>query len=155
VTTAAIGAVVGALVGTGALLYWLVRKVQRLRAEALAQIESDVLRGRPAVRVDQQANFFGVESKGVTQMRGNGTLVLTADELVFALWLPRTLVRIPLRDIVTVDEAKSHLGKSIARSLLRVRWRTAGIEDTVAWWVPDLAGWTADLRGASTVRPRD
>lgn len=148
-----IGAFVGWIAVTIAGMVWFVRKIQRARAEALAELERDVMRGHAPKRLDVGPLFLGIESKGATQLRGNGTMALTADELAFVLWLPRTMVRIPLRDIVEIDHPRKHLGKSVGRKLLRVRWRTAGIEDTVAWSVRDLDGWTTELRAATGGTP--
>lgn len=43
---------------------------------------------------DEDANSFGVESKGKWQVRGNGNLALTKHELLFAQWVPNRVVRI-------------------------------------------------------------
>jgi hypothetical protein len=95
---------------------------------------------------DDRANFFGVESKGKAQMRGNGCLVATADEIVFVMWLPRREVRIPREHVIGIERARWHLGKSVGRELLRVRFTNdAGAPDSVAWWVADLPAWEAAL----------
>ncbi len=148
----AIGATVGSIAVFVAIMVWLVRKVQRARADAQAELERDVMRGHAPKRFDVGPQFYGVESRGATQMRGNGTMVLTADELAFVLWIPHMTLRIPVRDIVEVDHPKSHLGKSGGVPLLRVRWRTAGVDDTVAWRVADLEAWTTALRAELTDR---
>jgi hypothetical protein len=149
----AIGSSVGTTLLFVAVVIWFVRNVQRRRADARAEIERDVLRGHAAKRFDEHASFLGLQSKGAGQMRGNGTLALTSDELAFVLWMPHQTIRIPLRDIVMVDTAKSHLGKSLATPLLRVRWTTAGIEEIVAWRVVDLSGWLTDLQSTSPTQP--
>jgi hypothetical protein len=92
------------------------------------------------------ANSFGVESGGPWQVRGNGNLALTEDELLFAQWAPDRLLRIPRRSIVEASQVKSHLGKRIGRPLLRVAWtRDNGEEDSIAFWVKDLDRWLAEL----------
>lgn len=93
------------------------------------------------------ANSFGVESAGRWQVRGNGNLALTEHELLFAQWMPNRLVRIPRDSIVEVTTARSHLGKWIARDLLKVVWTTdLGTQDSIALWVKDLDGWLEALR---------
>jgi hypothetical protein len=94
------------------------------------------------------ANSFGVESAGAMQVRGNGTLALSADELLFAQWLPNRLLRIPRSAIYEVTTAKSHLGKTVGRELLEVSWsdELSG-SDLIALWVSDLAAWIEALRG--------
>ena len=95
---------------------------------------------------EEDANSFGVESAGKWQVRGNGNLALTDHELLFAQWVPNRLVRIPRSDILEVTTARSHLGKWIARDLLKVIWTNElGQEDSIALWVPDLDGWLEAL----------
>lgn len=120
--------------------------VGRLRTAGRARIEAEVLRGRAPQLMDDAANFFGLTSIGAVQARGNGCLVLTDDELAFAQWMPQRMIRVRTRDIVAVEETRSHLGKSIARKLLLVRWRSDGTDDSAAWFVRDLEGWLAALR---------
>lgn len=79
-------------------------------------------------------------------MRGNGTLALTEDELLFAQWVPNRLLRIPRASILEVTMTRSHLGKTIRRDLLKVAWSTElGGQDSVALWVRDLDGWLEAL----------
>ena len=94
----------------------------------------------------EAANSLGVESAGKWQVRGNGNLALTKDELLFAQWVPDRVVRIPRRSIVEVTTARTHLGKWIGRKLLKVVWvDDSGERDSIALWVPDLDGWLAAL----------
>jgi hypothetical protein len=90
---------------------------------------------------EDDANTFGVESRTAFQVRGNGTLALTADELLFAQWVPDRLVRIPRATITEVTTARSWLGKTIGRQLLVVRWTADAGGDAIALWVKDLDGW--------------
>jgi len=95
---------------------------------------------------EEDANSFGVESAGKWQVRGNGNLALTEHELLFAQWVPNRLVRIPRKSIVQVTTARSHLGKTVFRDLLKVVWTTElGTQDSIALWVRDLDGWLAAL----------
>jgi hypothetical protein len=96
---------------------------------------------------EDDANSFGVESAGAWQVRGNGNLALTEDELLFAQWVPNRLVRIPRSSIVEVTTARSHLGKSVWRKLLKVVWTNElGEQDSIGLWVRDLDGWLEALR---------
>jgi hypothetical protein len=86
-------------------------------------------------------SFFGQESHGVTQGRGNGTLILTEDKLVFERWLPRRTYEIPLASIRGFETPKSFLGKSRFTPLLKVVFQNeSGQTDSMAWQVPDLEG---------------
>lgn len=105
---------------------------------------------------EDDANTFGVESAGKGQVRGNGTLALTADELLFAQWVPNRLLRIPRAAITEVTTGGSWLGKTISRPLLVVRWTADTGADAIALWVQDLEGWNAVLsapRGGANASP--
>ena len=94
---------------------------------------------------EDDANTFGVESRTAVQVRGNGTLAVTADELLFAQWVPNRLERIPRAAITEVTTTKSWLGKTIGRPLLLVRWTAGADADAIALSVKDLDGWIAEL----------
>ena len=79
-------------------------------------------------------------------MRGNGTVALTSEELLFAQWLPDRLLRVPRESIVEVTTTRTHLGKTIGRKLLKVIWRTGDGRDSIAMWVKDLDGWIEALQ---------
>lgn len=116
---------------------WLLRKdVARLCA------------GRRIARQALTANFFGQESQGRGQARGNGALLLAERELLFVLAAPRREIAIPLPQVTEVGLARSHLGKSILRPLLRVAWRGPEGTDAAAWSVPDVTGWVRDIEAA-------
>jgi hypothetical protein len=85
------------------------------------------------------ANFYGQESKGVMQMRGNGTLVLTDTELYFDQWVLQREFRIPLASIQALETPSSYLGKTNFRPLLKVVFRDeSGQSDSMGWLVPDV-----------------
>lgn len=87
------------------------------------------------------ASFFGQESLGAMQGRGNGTLVLTDSELYFERWLLKREYRIPLNAIQGIETPSSFLGKTRFTPLLKVVFRNAnGQPDSIAWQVPDLNG---------------
>ncbi len=117
------------------------RKGRLIAEEVRAELgESEI------VAMDESANCFGLESKGVTQLRGNGCLAATNDELLFIMWIPRRETRIPRAWITSVERARSHLGKTIFRPLLLVRFTNdQGAQDSVAWYVRDLPAWEAAL----------
>ena len=92
-----------------------------------------------------KANFYGVASKGSTQVRGLGTLALTPDELVFLQLVPANEVRVPRPAIQTVEVARSFLGKTQGRELLVISWAADGVDEQVAFDVPDLDAWRQDL----------
>jgi hypothetical protein len=112
------------------------------------------LEGLDLLLEEPGANSLGVESAGPRQVRGNGNLALTEEELLFAQWVPQRLVRIPRRSIVEVSQAKSHLGKWIGRPLLKITWtREDGEQDSIALWVRDLDRWIATLAPSAAPAP--
>ena len=117
-----------------------------LRSVALKK-EADAWRRYPqARRVDRAASFFGQQSRGPGQIRGNGTLILTESELIFEMWLPRREFRIPLASIESLENPKSFLGKSRFTPLLKVVFNDQqGSKDSMAWQVRDLSGWMEQI----------
>jgi hypothetical protein len=111
-----------------------------VRRRMKAELESR-LPGRRVLRRSLRANFFGFASLGPAQLRGNGALVLLPEELYFLMAAPRREIRIPLVRITATSLVKSHLGKTIFRSLLHVAYRGGEGDDAVAWAVPDPQGW--------------
>jgi uncharacterized membrane protein len=66
------------------------------------------------------ANSFGQQSKGLLQVRGNGTLLITGQEIVFQQLVPRNTLRIPLAQVTGVETTRMFLGKTRGRRLLKV-----------------------------------
>jgi hypothetical protein len=95
-----------------------------------------------ARQIDRAASFFGQESRGAAQLRGNGTLILTDSDLIFEMWVPNQEFRIPLQRIQALENPISFLGKSRLAPLLKVAYTNEqGKTDAMAWQVPDLSGW--------------
>lgn len=115
----------------------------RIAAEIQARLGPDRV-----LSIEDGANSFGVESGGAGQIRGNGCLAASADEILFIMWFPRREIRIPRANVTAVERARSHLGKRIGRDLLLVRFTNEkGAPDSVAWWVRDVERWERILRG--------
>jgi len=120
----------------------------RLRRRATRRLE-----GLRVLR-EADANSFGVESAGKGQVRGNGSLALTEEELVFAQWVPDRIVRIPRASIIQVTTPRSHLGKTMFRKLLKVTWETeSGAPDSIALLVRDLDAWVEAVQPATRAEP--
>jgi len=99
-----------------------------------------------AIGRSANVNGLGLQSRGRGQVRGNGRLVLTTEELRFRQWIPQRETTIPLAAVTSVGTERSWLGKWVGSKLLCVRWRTPdGGEDAMAWQVRDLEGWLAAL----------
>jgi hypothetical protein len=109
---------------------------RRLRAQNLAAAQAKFPHAQLIV---PDAMFFGQQSKGATQLRGTGTLVLTDKELYFRKWAVGDELTIPFSSIESIETPKGHLGKTYGRPLLKVNYRREdGQADSVAWFVGDL-----------------
>lgn len=128
-----------ALVSLVALVVWL-KKAKAKHIEAL----KDKFTGK-TILVQSSANFFGQKSKGSRQSRGNGTLVMTDEELYFSLMIPANELSIPLNSIKGITTGKSFLGKSKFRPLLIVEYMVDDELDSAAWLVGDLFNWTDQI----------
>jgi hypothetical protein len=121
--------ITGLLIGVGLFI------VRRMMIQGL---ESAQQRFPNARLIVPGAHFFGQQSAGVTQMRGNGTLVLADTELYFEKLVPRREYRIPYAAIQAVETPNSFLGKTNFRPLVKVVYRTEnGGTDSMAWSVMD------------------
>jgi hypothetical protein len=121
------------------LIGWIIR----LKRETATSLRKRY--GAAIVLIDEAANCFGIESRGVAQVRGNGCLVATSDEVCFAMWVPRREMVIQRTDVVAVEASRSHLGKSKGTRLLKVVYTTAAGRDSVAWAIRDLDTWVREL----------
>lgn len=101
--------------------------------------EADVLRS------ETLAQSFGEESRGVTQVRGNGALALTKSELFFLLYVPERELRIPLRSIQATSLVRTHLGKTTGAKLLKIEFTAESGRDSIAWCVRDPEVWLGQI----------
>jgi hypothetical protein len=133
----------------GLVLFFAVvlgRVLVALRRVARQKEASARARYPAAQLIDRMANFWGQESLSPGQPRGNGTLILTATELVFEMWVPERTFRVPLASIRAIENPRSFLGKTQGAPLLKVVYTNdQGATDALAWRVRDLEGWMAAL----------
>jgi hypothetical protein len=111
----------------------------------------DLFQGSPIITSAENVNYFGQESKGLGQVRGNGCLILTDYELYYEMWTPKRVLRIPRKNIFRVENPppKWHLKKTKNRPLLKVHFiNEEGIEDSAAWIVPHLDQWIQYIVGS-------
>jgi hypothetical protein len=95
------------------------------------------------------ANFFGQQSKGMGQVRGNGLLILTQRKLVFRQFVPSKWFEIPLSWVSNIAHPRSYLGKSKGMQLLVVNYTNVdGVKDAMGWAVNNLDVWTDLINSA-------
>lgn len=126
------------------LLLALRRFTGNLRANGRERIAARHPPG-DVLRAETLAQSFGRQSKGVFQLRGSGALALTPTELFFSMYVLHRELRIPLSSITAVSLVRSHLGKTQFTDLLHVRFVVDGVDDAIAWRVPDPGAWKAQL----------
>lgn len=125
-------------------LFALRQFARGLRARGLERIAARYPPG-DVLRTETLAQSFGLRSKGIFQLRGSGVLVLTPSELFFSMYALHREVRIPLSSISGVSLVRSHLGKTQFTDLLRVHFAFDGVDDAIAWRVPDPGAWKTQL----------
>lgn len=122
---------------------------KRVKAVGAKDIESYFPDPSTIWRTEPSANFFGLKSRGAFQIRGNGVLVLTAEELWFSRFALQLVISIPLKQIQDVCLVKSHLGKRVFGSqLLYVEFQTSEGVDAVAWFVAQPQEWQSAITNA-------
>jgi len=140
-----VGALVAGLAVVFAVVLMGIRWMGRRRMHKLL----DSLDSEQVLALANGANFFGLESAGLGQVRGNGSLVLTDRRLLFEMWIPRRRISIPLHQIQTVETPRAFLGKTRFRRLLKVSFSAeAGQYDAAAWGLGNLHDFWAALQDA-------
>lgn len=121
--------------------HFLRRVALATASEATATIQAEgILRTAPA------ANFFGQQSSGIAQIRGNGFLAFTNSRIYFLMYSPKREIAIPWDRVVTVEKPRSFLGKTKFQPLLKIVFTNeAGERDAVAWLVGDVDAWVVDV----------
>jgi len=124
--------------------------VQRIILAVIRRVLRDDVRrrtqGREVIRQTFAANSFGLESLGARQIRGNGALILTREDLIFIMAFPRRETRVPLNTVTSVSLPRSHLGKTALRPLLRVAFQGPSGDDAIGLAVKDPEGWQQDIQ---------
>lgn len=100
------------------------------------------------IRSTVNANYFGLESLGGRQVRGNCALVLTRGILWSSLAVPRRDLPLPLSRIRRTSLVRSHCRRAILLDLLRVDFSAAGADDAIAWYVRDARDWQTAIEAA-------
>ncbi len=127
-------------------LFLLYRWLMKLASRRVKKVEERFGKSN-ILLLDERANCFGLESEGLSQIRGNGVLALTPGEVYFLMWLPKKEVRIPVSAITGVETTRTHLGKSKGKLLLKVKFKNRmGEDDSAAWLVSDLQEWKQKLQ---------
>lgn len=146
----AVGCSLGAIILVFGIALILLRRLARRRLRE-TRVE---LGAEHILHLSKSANFFGVESAGMSQLRGNGVLTLTPDSLVFKMYLPDREYRIPLDKVLEAGVASSFLDKRVGRPLLVVCFSDEeGAEDSMGLYVPHARRWADWVDEAARALP--
>ncbi|HQE84152.1 MAG TPA: hypothetical protein PLM14_14215 [Candidatus Hydrogenedentes bacterium] len=126
----------------------ILHMVGRLLRNRLERVIAERFSSGQVLRKDLWAQYFGRSMKGLAQIRGNSALVLTESLLWFVQALPRTEIDIPLTSLTCVTTTRSHLGKTIFRPLLFVKFDAGEGADSIAWAVRDTEDWVQAVEAA-------
>ncbi len=99
------------------------------------------------LRFETMANFFGEQSRGPAQMRGNGGLVLLDDCLVFHMLVTDRTITIPLEDVRAVLAGPVAPGEGGGAGPAARPVRRSDGTDAIAWFVREPEAWRARARG--------
>ncbi len=95
----------------------------------------------------REVNFFGQKSKDGLNIKGNGSLLLTPDQLHFKKWMPDQDLIISLEDIKSVERVDSFMGKNKNRPLLKIDFNNKeGDIDSAAWLLDNMHNWENVLK---------
>ncbi|MFT7518356.1 MAG: hypothetical protein ACI9MC_000487 [Kiritimatiellia bacterium] len=144
------------VLGTGALVLLASGPAMALqRSKRTAQREAYRLAEQQPVLVeDRLVLSYGRGGAGEAPKRGNGTLLCTADKLIFVRWSPRSRLIIPRHKIRSVRAPSSHNGKDAGTPLLSVIFEDAsGEEEAIAWLVRDRRAWAMALARSAASAP--
>jgi hypothetical protein len=130
-----------------AALYYAIRSIfnnlKRKRAEELFRnYHKDRI-----IYFSREVNFFGQKSEEGLNIKGNGSLLLTPDQLHFKKWIPDQDLIIPLKNIKNVERVDSFMGKSKNRPLLKIDFNNKdGKMDSAAWLLDNMHNWENVLK---------
>ncbi len=134
--------IVGSLLLATGLIYLTKKLLKTAMAEVYAEYPE-----HSRILTSPMANLFGIKSRGMKQIRGNGIFLLTSSQLYFRMLLPKRELLVPLSSITSVDTPKSFLGKTKGMKLLKIDFRNdVGGTDSAAWLVRDLEKWVEAIK---------
>lgn len=132
---------VGGTLVVCAIAWAFVARVRTKRAEAREALERK-LAGRRVLARDDRALYLGLGSRRGFELRGNGCLAATDDEILFEMWVPRRSLSISRARVLAVESGRAHAGKTIGFELVRVRFREPdGREESAAWATREPGLW--------------
>ena len=128
------GTLIPLIIILGVVIWWLRRK----KVAITRQWEGE---GIVFLRGPEGANFSGLESQGMGQIRGNGFIALTGEDLRVTRAVPAAEWRILHRQIKQATLEPSFLGKRRGRPVLVITYEADGQPDRLGVYVRDGQAW--------------
>ncbi len=115
--------------------------LKKLETERVKEVLNK-FKEKKIIAISSNANFFGLQSLGLIQVRGNGVLILTNEELYYEMWATKKEISIPVFSIIKIETPMFHLAKTKAMPLLKITFQNKkGELDSIAWLVNNLEEW--------------
>lgn len=120
---------------------------KKLKNKRFNEIKAD-FGNEGIVKMSLNANLFGILSKGVKQIRGNGVLALTDHHLVFYMWTPKRKIVIRRNQIQTVEVVNHFLKKiRLGQKVLKISYlNDEGSQDAIGLMIRDIEDWVTILK---------
>jgi hypothetical protein len=114
--------------------------------DEIAALIDERFAGRVIMRHAPYAYLVAQQSRGYSQRQGCGPLVLTEDELFFALPFPKTVFSIPLERIGAMEHTSRMGGKGILGTMLKIHYTDErGEPDALGLKLKDREQWQAEI----------
>ncbi len=127
--------------------FLLILFLRRLSRKALTQAMEN-WESEGVILSERVSNFFGRESAGYAQVRGNCAFLLTEAGLRHLMWSPRRQLTINWDKVRKAEKVKYHLGKTKLRHLVKVHFiNEKGEPDSAAWYVRNVELWIEAING--------
>jgi hypothetical protein len=126
------------LIPLGVILGLAIRWLRRKKVAVTRQWAQE---GVLFLRGPEGANFSGFESQGLAQVRGNGFIALTGEDLRLTRAIPAAEWCIPYQQIKQATLEPSFLGKRRGRPVLVITFERDGQPDRLGVYVRDGQAW--------------
>jgi hypothetical protein len=128
----------------GLVIWWLRRKQGKISRKWQRE-------GVTFLRGPAMVNVWGLESEGLAQIRGNGVMALTGQELRIARLVPAKEWHLPHHSITHVALEPSFLGKRRTKPVLVITFAKGGRTDRLGVYVRERQSWLEAIATAANL----
>jgi len=121
-------------------------RLRRNQDEIQALIEAK-FGGKNMIVRDPMAYLVAQQSRGYSQNQGNGNLILTEDELFFAMTMPKTVISIPRKNVGEVKRVSRMCAQQrLGQVILKIQYTDdLGREDALGLKLKDMDRWETEI----------